>query len=409
MRGIKVNRQSQECTIQGGVRVIDLDATLAEYGFIGVTSIFQGLGVVGSILSGGCGFSYASRKYGLACDNVLEAEVILADGRLKRCSKGRHMDLFHSLCGGGGGFGVVVSVTMKCYPLLHAALLTYDIPTSYKSEEIMVRRGGIIKEWAKWLNGDNDSDAVSSVGGAITIAAIANDNGFTNSRHMQQSSNNGVDDEIFSQLIIPTKQSSSIQFIGTSIDEKAIPQTDGFIEIYEEKERKNKRGILGGSMFARLKMNNSDVTYSFKQHSSDGEHYGWDQTPGLSDLITNKFGASVRQNVQFRMLRYADQLQSHSNEYFNSGNVYLSTKYAKCLSPRIIEILVQATLGDVSPNNESKIYIHALGGQVSKLNDFENVAFTARDIKYVIFIEGRWEAKSEHKYSKEKQKVTSKY
>lgn len=389
MRSIRVDSTTRECKIQGGVRVIDLDATLSEYGLIAMSSIFQNMGVVGSILSGGCGFGYASRKLGLACDNVLEAEIVLADGRLKRCSKVNHPDLFYSLCGGGGGFGVVVSVTLQCHPLLHAALLTYSIPTSYKHEELMRRRWTVLENWSTWLHGDVDDNGLSE--------------------------DDGVNDDIYSQITLPTKQSSNIQFVATSIDEKVIPQTNGFIEEYEEAERKSKRKLRGtGSLLARLKngggnSNNGVRSDSYKQYASSTDRmkaHGWDMIPGLADLITNKFGASTRNHVQFRMVRYADQLQSHSNKYFTSGNIYIATKYAKTLSARIIEILVQATLGENTPNNESNIYLHSLGGNVGNMKDFHNLSFNARHMKYVIFIEGKWGAVTGHKHLKEKEKVT---
>ncbi len=470
MRSIKVYTETKTCKVQGGVRVIDLDATLSEYGLVAMSSIYQNLGVVGCVLGGGCGFGYASRKFGLACDNVLEAEVVLADGRLKRCSKTHHTDLYYALCGGGGGTGVVVSVTLRCYPLLHAALLTYDIPTAVTkkkksmgmgmgmgivggrdkkgvSEEVKDKRRTILKHWSNWLHGDvasseyeNDDDILNG-GGRDTIdnAGIGPS---ANDRILRQ--HDGVSDDIYSQINIPTKHSSSIQFIATSVNEKVIPQTNGFIERYEEAERKSKRGGFG--LLSRLKGGgnsndnlvgtvgngggtNSNTTSSFKQYTSSTEkmkQYGWDRIPGLADLISNKFGVSSRQHVQFKMVRYADQLQSHSNEYFTSGNIYMATKYAMTLTTRIIEILVQATLGGFSPNNDSKICVHSLGGNIESgvdgvdtsfdgsdganvFNSFNDVAFNARHMKYVIYIEGRWEAAAEHKYMKEKQKVMSEF
>jgi hypothetical protein len=442
-----------EVKLQGGVRVVDLDATLSEYGYMTNTSIFQNAGVVGCILSGGCGFGYASRKYGFACDAVLEMEVILADGRLKRCSRGRHEDLFYAICGGGGGVGVVVSVTMRCFPLLHAALLTFDIPTVVKNEDSVQRRKSLILNWGNWVHGhvpvevkeyqQQQQHALSS------SSLLANNHSEHSAGHSKTSSNKslpptilaasthyidilsssleeheGVNNDVFSQLILPTKQFSSIQFIATSIDDTIIPQKEGFIERYHELERKSKRGILGSvgsstGVFSRLKINNSNnTTKSFRQYSSTSNEmklYGWDRIPGLSDLITNKFGSTTRNNVHFRMVRYADQLQSHSNEYFTSGNIYTATKYASSLSCKIVDILVEATLGDVSPNNESKIYIHILGGDGGGNSNCGSdyaamdVAFNARHVKYVIFIEGRWdENTSKHKGAKEKLKATSK-
>ena len=106
MRNVTVDADKRMCTVQGGSRVSDLDTALAEHGLIPITGITQNLGVAGCILGGG--FGYASRKYGMACDNVLEVDVVLADGRLKRCSPEKHRDLFWSLMGGGGGTYVFI-------------------------------------------------------------------------------------------------------------------------------------------------------------------------------------------------------------------------------------------------------------------------------------------------------------
>ena len=92
MRKVSVDDKSQTCKVEGGARVIDLDSALGKYGLIAITGDNQNLGVVGCMLGGGLG--YASRKYGLACDNLLSAEIILSDGRLKYCSPDKHEDLF---------------------------------------------------------------------------------------------------------------------------------------------------------------------------------------------------------------------------------------------------------------------------------------------------------------------------
>ena len=442
MRQIKVYPNTNECKLQGGVRVIDLDATLADYGLIAISSIFQNMGVVGCILSGGCGFGYASRKYGLACDNVLEAEIVLADGRLKTCSRERNPDLFYSLCGGGGGVGVVVSVTLQCYPLLHAALLTYQIPSYFnKNEGVAQGRKTVLSHWANWVHGDIDSsilrDKLITSSSSLSSSSGEQDDKHINNNHKNKENaktlqqHDGVDENVFSQIIIPTKQSSSIQFLATSIDDKAIPQMNGFLEQYEEAERKAKRGArVSLSLIPRWISSNNDknccndknykngggngsnhsnyTESSFKQYKSASQQmqqYGWDKTPGLSTLINDKFGAPTRNHVHFKMVRYADQLQSHSNEYFTSGNIYIATKYAASLTSKIIDILVQATIGDISPNNESKIYIHTLGGETASVKDLYSMAYNTRHMKYVIFIEGRWEDMAPRKLAREKEKV----
>jgi len=347
MRNVTVDEITKTCTVEGGARVIDLISKLGDYGLIAVTGIYEQLGVIGSILGGGLG--YTSRKYGLACDNVLSAEIILADGRLKTCNPHKHDDLYWSLCGGGGGLGVVVSVTLQCYPLRNAALLTYDLHTP----SIQIRRA-MIKNWDHWVCGEE------------------------------------APEDVYSHLMLPT-DSSQVSFVGTSIDTNKIPQTKKSVKINNDLAKKKSK---------------QPFSFSYPRPTQSNEQFSqtccWGKIPGLTELQSNTFG-SDRSNEQIRILGF-DELQSHSNKYFVPGNnSFVATKFTCILNDRVIKILAQATIGDNSPSNISRIFVMSGGKAINNMKP--ESAFLARNMKYLIFVEGRWKDDADEKNNKIREKV----
>jgi FAD/FMN-containing dehydrogenase len=102
-------------TVGSGVRLGALYDALAEYGRTIPAGCGPSVGIAGLTLGGGIGV--LGRKYGLTCDHLLGAQIVLADGRIVECDEHRHGDLFWALRGAGGGnFGIVTSFVFRTVP-----------------------------------------------------------------------------------------------------------------------------------------------------------------------------------------------------------------------------------------------------------------------------------------------------
>ena len=102
-------------------------ATLGQAGLALTAGDTASVGVGGLMLGGGIG--WLARKYGLAIDSLIRADVVTADGRLVRADAERHAGLFWALRGGGGNFGVVVSFDCTAQPVgaVHFGAITYRL------------------------------------------------------------------------------------------------------------------------------------------------------------------------------------------------------------------------------------------------------------------------------------------
>jgi FAD/FMN-containing dehydrogenase len=115
MKGIRVDPQARTARVEAGCTWGDVDHATHAFGLACPSGIISTTGVAGLTLGGGIG--HLARSCGLTVDNLLAADMVLADGSFVNVDAQSHPDLFWAIRGGGGNFGVVTSFLFRLHPV----------------------------------------------------------------------------------------------------------------------------------------------------------------------------------------------------------------------------------------------------------------------------------------------------
>ena len=115
MKGLRVDPVTRTARAEPGLTLGEFDRATQEFSLATTLGIVSMTGIAGLTLGGGLG--WLNGRHGLACDNLISAEIATADGQLLRASAQENEDLFWGIRGGGGNFGVVTSFEYQLHPL----------------------------------------------------------------------------------------------------------------------------------------------------------------------------------------------------------------------------------------------------------------------------------------------------
>lgn len=115
MAFVRVDPENRRAWVGPGALLRDVDRETQAFGLAVPTGINSTTGIAGLTLGGG--FGWTTRKFGLTIDNLISADVVTADGRLRRASADQDSDLFWAIRGGGGNFGIVTAFEFQLHPV----------------------------------------------------------------------------------------------------------------------------------------------------------------------------------------------------------------------------------------------------------------------------------------------------
>lgn len=141
LRQVAVDPEARLVLVGAGATLADVDRMTQHFGLATPTGNVSQTGIAGLTLSGGLG--WLRRKYGMSVDNLLAVEIVTADGRLRRASQTEHPDLFWSMRGGGGNFGVVTRFEFRLHEVGPEVLF---LTTMYP----LAQASAVLAAWRDW-------------------------------------------------------------------------------------------------------------------------------------------------------------------------------------------------------------------------------------------------------------------
>jgi len=135
MKSVRIDPSNRTARVEPGVLLAEFDKEAQAFGLATPLGINSTTGVAGLTLGGG--FGWVSRKLGLTVDNLLSADVVLAEGALVHASPNENEDLFWAIRGGGGNFGVVTSFEFRLHPVGPEVLAGLIVHPLSKAKQIL--------------------------------------------------------------------------------------------------------------------------------------------------------------------------------------------------------------------------------------------------------------------------------
>ena len=135
LRGVLVDPEARTATVQPGCLLGEVDRETQLHGLATPLGFISEVGVAGLTLGGGLG--YLTRRFGWTVDNLLEVEIVTADGAVRRASRDEHADLFWAIRGAGANLGVVTSFTFRLHevgPTVYGGLIAWPFE---RADEIL--------------------------------------------------------------------------------------------------------------------------------------------------------------------------------------------------------------------------------------------------------------------------------